>query len=62
MKRPAFMLVVCVVMFQLLLAAGSLAACFVTESDKCTGDKVAGILDTIIIQTFALYAAESVRR
>jgi len=49
-------------MFQLLLAAGSLAACFVTESDKCTGDKVAGILDTIIIQTFALYAAESVRR
>ena len=60
MKRAAFYLVVSVVMLQMLLAAGVLFGCFFTKNDKCSGDKVSDLLNNIIVQTFALYAAEKV--
>lgn len=63
MKRPAFYLVASVVMLQMLIAAGVLVGCFRLDKDShlsnhCSGDKVSDLLNNIIIQTFALYAAE----
>ena len=60
MKRAAFYLVVSVVMLQMLIAAGVLFGCFVTKDQHCTGDRVSDLLNNIIVQTFALYAAEKV--
>ncbi len=58
MKRSAFYLVASVVMVQMLMAAGVLFGCFTKPSPHCTGDKASDLLNNIIIQTFALYAAE----
>ena len=58
MKRAAFKLVAFVVAVQLTIVIGTVAACFITRNDKCTGDKVSELLTYISAQAFALYAAE----
>ena len=58
MKQAAFKLVAFVVASQLVIAIFIIAACFITKSEKCTGDKVGELLTNISAQAFALYAAE----
>jgi hypothetical protein len=58
MKQAAFKLVAFVVAAQLGIAILTIAACFITKSNKCTGDKVSELLTNISAQAFALYAAE----
>jgi hypothetical protein len=58
MKRAAFKLVAFVVAVQLALVTGTMAACFFTRNDKCTGDRVSELLTYISAQAFALYASE----
>jgi hypothetical protein len=58
MKQAAFKLVAFVVAAQLGIAILTIAACFITKSDKCTADKVSELLTNISAQAFALYAAE----
>ena len=58
MKRAAFRLVAFVVATQLVLVAGTLAACFITRNDKCDGSKMSEMLTAITASAFALYASE----
>ena len=61
MKRAAFTLLASVIGFQLVLIAGVLAGCFnarPTMADRCDGSKASELLSTIVLQSFALYAAE----
>ncbi len=58
MKQAAFKLVAFVVASQLVIAILIIAACFITKSEKCTGEKVGELLTNISAQAFALYAAE----
>ena len=58
MKQAAFKLVAFVVAGQLAVALLTITACFITGSDKCTGEKVGELLTNISAQAFALYAAE----
>ena len=58
MKQAAFKLVAFVVAVQLAIVMGTVAACFITRNEKCTGDKVSELLTYISAQAFALYAAE----
>ena len=50
MKQAAFKLVAFVVAAQLAIAVLTIAACFITKSDKCTGDKVGELLTNISAQ------------
>jgi len=59
MKRSAFYLVASVVMIQMIMAAGALFGCYHKPSPQCTGERASELLNNIIIQTFALYAAEN---
>ena len=61
MKRAAFTLLASVIGFQLILIAGVLAGCFNARPkmiDRCDGSKAGELLSTIVLQSFALYAAE----
>lgn len=61
MKRSAFILLASVIGFQLVLIAGVLAGCFNARPalvDRCDGSKASELLSTIVLQSFALYAAE----
>ena len=58
MKEAAFKLVAGVISIQLLVVAGVLAGCFITQNQKCDGSKVSELMTYIAAQSFALYAAE----
>ena len=58
MKQAAFRLVAFVVATQLVLVAGTLAACFITNAKECKGDRISELLTYISAQAFALYASE----
>lgn len=58
MKLAAFKLVAFVVAMQLVIVTATLAACFFTRNEKCTGDRISETLTYISAQAFALYASE----
>jgi hypothetical protein len=60
-KRAAFTLLASVIGFQLVLIGGVLTGCFVAKPkmvERCDGSKAGELLSTIVLQSFALYAAE----
>ena len=58
MKQAAFRLVAGVISIQLLIVAGVLTGCLITQNNKCDGNKVSELMTYIAAQSFALYAAE----
>lgn len=58
MKQAAFRLVAGVISIQLLIVAGVLTGCLITQNNKCDGSKVSELMTYIAAQSFALYAAE----
>ena len=58
MKRAAFNLVAGVIALQLVIVGGVLYGCFITKSEKCTGDRAGELMMYIAAQSFALYASE----
>lgn len=67
MKRPAFFLLASVIGFQLVIIAGALAGCFFVypeiqdrdpANQRCDGTQLSELLQLVVTQTFALYAAE----
>ena len=43
---------------ELLILAGSTAACFTMKIDKCDGKQITQALNGMVASAFALYAAE----
>ena len=67
MKRAAFYMLASVIAFQLCIIAGALAGCFLVyprsptadpEDVRCNGERIGELMSTIVLQSFALYAAE----
>ena len=58
MKKAAFYMVAGVISIQLLMVAGVLTGCFITQNNKCNGTKASELMTYIVAQSFALYASE----
>ena len=57
-KRAAFYLLAGIIAVELLILAGSTAACFTMRIDKCDGKQITQALNGMVASAFALYAAE----
>ena len=57
-KRAAFYLLAGIIGVELLILAGSTAACFALKVNKCDGKQISQALNGMVASAFALYAAE----
>jgi len=57
-KKAAFYLLAGIIGVQLAILAGSTAACFALQDQRCDGTKISQALSGMMASAFALYAAE----
>ena len=67
MKQAAFYMLASVIAFQLCIITGALAGCFLVYPRnptgdpgdvRCNGERIGELMSTIVLQSFALDAAE----
>lgn len=66
-QNPALRLLTVIIVFELTICAAAIAGCFAIgfrqgtdawKGDRCNGELITGLLNTIVAQGFGLYAAE----